>query len=85
VKSIIAYPNPAVAVINFDFNFDKASHAQVFVRDITGKVVKAKNFGRTQTGVQKFTLDISGLANGMYTLEFDTDLQTATTKFSVSK
>jgi hypothetical protein len=79
---ISAYPNPATNVVNFDFNFDKASHAQVFVRDITGKVVYSKNYGRVNAGVQKFTADLSKLSAGNYVVELDTDTHSAVSKFT---
>jgi len=80
--TISAYPNPAVNSINFDYNFDKATHVQVFVRDITGKVVLSKNYGKVNSGVQKFTTDLSRLSAGNYIIELDTDSQNAVTKFT---
>lgn len=84
-RTISVYPNPAINEVNFDFDFTLPSHASVIIRDISGRTVKAKNFGRTNSGVQKFTIDISKLANGVYSLEFDTDTETATARFSVAK
>jgi hypothetical protein len=84
-KAISVYPNPAVNEVNFDFDFTLPSHASAIIRDISGRTVKAKNFGRTNSGVQKFSIDISQLTNGVYSIEFDTDTETATARFSVTK
>jgi hypothetical protein len=84
-KTLTVYPVPANNDINFEFNFDGPSHAQVVISDMTGKVVKSKNFGRALSGVQKYSLDISSLSNGIYTIQFDTDTQTGKTKFTIAR
>lgn len=84
-KALMVYPVPATNNISMEFSFDAPSHAQAFVRDMTGRVVLTKNYGRTLSGVQKFDLDISKLPNGMYTVEFDTDVQTGKAKFTISR
>lgn len=84
-KNLSAYPVPANNEINFDFNFDNPSHASAVITDITGKMVKSKNFGRALPGNQKYKLDVSNLPNGIYTLRLDTDTQTGSTKFTVAR
>lgn len=82
---IDVYPNPATSVINFSFDFEKNSHAQAVLRDVTGKIVFVKNYGKAVTGTQKYSIDISKFAAGMYSLEFNTDEHTAVTKFNIVK
>lgn len=84
-KTLNVYPVPANNDINFEFNFDAPSHAQVFVRDMNGRVVKAKNFGRALPGVQKYNIDISALPNGIYTVELNTDTETGRAKFTIAR
>jgi len=82
---ISIYPNPTTTDINFEFQYTAPSHAKAFVRDVTGRVVDSKQFGRALPGVQKYKMDVSKLAPGIYTLEFNTDEVTATTKFTVGE
>lgn len=77
------YPNPATNVINFDFDFTTPTHATVIIRDITGKMVYAKNYGRVNAGTQKYSINISDLSAGTYSLEFDTDDKNGVSKFTV--
>ena len=82
---IEVYPNPAKSVINFSFDFDQMSHAQAVLRDLTGKIVFVKNYGKAVPGTQKYTIDVSKFAAGVYSLEFNTDEKTAVTKFNIVK
>ena len=82
---IEVYPNPAKSVINFSFDFDQMSHAQAVLRDVTGRIVFVKNYGKAVPGTQKYTIDISKFAAGVYSLEFNTDEKTAVTKFNIVK
>jgi hypothetical protein len=84
-KALNVYPVPANTEINFEFNFDAPSHAQAFVRDMNGRVVKAKNFGRALSGVQKYSIDISALPNGIYTVELNTDTESGKAKFTIAR
>ncbi len=84
-RSLSVYPVPANNDINFEFNFDGPSHAQAFVRDMSGRTVMTKNFGRALPGAQKYHLDISKLPNGIYTIELDTDTQTGNAKFTIAR
>ncbi len=77
------YPNPADNVINFNFEYAKATHASVIIRDITGKMVYGKNHGKVNAGSQKYSIDITKLAAGTYMLELDTDEQHGVAKFTV--
>ncbi|WP_118975501.1 T9SS type A sorting domain-containing protein [Taibaiella koreensis] len=83
--AISVYPNPAGSKISFNFDAPKASHAMAVVRDITGKIVASRNFGSIPTGLGEYSLDVSGLSNGMYMLQFDTDDQVAVAKFTVTR
>ena len=79
------YPNPATSVINFSFDFDQMSHSQAVLRDVTGRIVFVKNYGKAVPGTQKYTIDVSKFAAGSYSLEFNTDEKTAVTKFTIVK
>lgn len=76
------YPNPSSSNLNFKFNFEKNDHASVVIRDLTGRVVFAKNYGRVTSGEVDYTIDISKLTPGNYTVELNGDYTSAVAKFS---
>lgn len=84
-KSIQLYPNPAQNVINFEYNFDKASNAVAKVIDVTGRTVLTKDFGMQSSGQQYFSIPVGSLLNGNYTLELVTEHQRGVSRFTVSK
>lgn len=81
-ESLTTYPNPAGDVINFDYNFAKATTASVMVSDITGRVLLTKDFGKNVEGKKTFTLNLGSLNAGNYILEFVTDESRAISKFN---
>lgn len=76
------YPNPATSDLSFELSLDKVSNATARVMDITGRTVLTKDLGKVQTGVRKFTVDVSGLNNGMYIIEVATEGARAISKFN---
>jgi hypothetical protein len=76
------YPNPADAELNFNFTFEKKSHAKVYVRDITGRVVKVQNFGHFTPGEHTFKVDVANLSAGTYTVELHGDYDNGSAKFT---
>jgi hypothetical protein len=82
-ESLVVYPNPATTEINFDYALPVYSNAFVSIADATGRVVYRKNYGNVSPGNHKYTVDISKLVSGMYTVEFQTDEKRAITKLTV--
>jgi hypothetical protein len=80
--NIDVYPNPSNDVINFHYNFAKSSHVTAIVRDLTGKIVASRNFGRANAGDQKYAMNVTALSAGNYLLQFETDEETAVAKFT---
>lgn len=78
-------PNPSTDG-NFRLNFatDKAREASYVVSDVTGKRVVQANLG-TINGTYTGTLNLSGLASGVYMLQIITDGDVATKRLVVSK
>lgn len=79
-QTLNAYPNPATSSLNIKFNYSQNTVAAVFVRDITGRVVKFQNYGTQSTGERVHNIDLSGLATGTYSVELSTGEVSATTK-----
>lgn len=82
-ESLVVYPNPATTEMNFDYALPVYSNAFVSISDATGRVVYRKNYGNVAPGNHKYTVDISKLVSGMYTVEFQTDEKRAITKLTV--
>ena len=80
--SLNVYPNPASDVVKFTTTFAKASKVDVRIMDITGRVVNTVNLGNVTAGSQTFSIDVSGLTNGSYMLEFTTDDSRGIAKFT---
>jgi hypothetical protein len=59
-------PNPASAVVTFDFTSRGNSEIVAQLYDIAGRVVLSNNYGQSFAGQKGFTLDISTLNSGLY-------------------
>ncbi len=82
-EPLTIYPNPATNNISFELNFTQAENVQVSVKDLTGREVMRKDFGRIQAGnTTPFNLDISRLQAGMYIIELNGEDRKALGKFT---
>ncbi len=61
------YPLPAKNVVNLDFDATPNTTVAVTLKDMTGRTVLVKNTKITE-GSNQLTLEVSGLANGIYIL-----------------
>lgn len=61
-----AYPNPFIDKISVQFNTATSAELLLNVYDITGRLVKAVNFGFTQKGLHQKVIDLDNLAAGAY-------------------
>lgn len=75
------YPNPAKDEVNISFNLADAANASVKVIDVTGKEVAAQSSANAVSGAQKFTINTSNFAAGVYTVVVEHSNGTNTTKF----
>lgn len=74
------YPNPASDRIILGYELNGSSDVNVKVIDNTGRVVKTVN-QQNQNGNSSTTLDISELANGIYTVTLETAQGRTSKKF----
>lgn len=81
-QSIAAYPNPANAVLNFEYNTN-ASDAKILVRNLLGSTVKEIAIGNS--GDRKTTISVADLSNGVYFYSLVEGGQLLTTKKFVVK
>jgi hypothetical protein len=62
------YPNPASDVLNIALTLPQSGEVTIELYDLTGRVVASKNIQVVSAGEFSENLDVSGLANGVYTL-----------------
>ena len=67
-NAVIVYPNPTMSDLYVDVSSSVSTRATFKVMDMTGKVVKTIQSELTE-GLNKITVNVSELANGMYMLK----------------
>ncbi len=81
--SMVVYPNPAASILNLELNgFVLNTKLQIEVLDAGGKLLKSDNY---MTDNQKYTLDVSAYANGLYFLKITGNSLSEIVKFNISK
>lgn len=67
-SNLEVYPNPASEQARISFNLN-GTHAIAYeVRDINGRLIEWSNLGRFSNGNNQLTLNLSGYANGQYSV-----------------
>jgi hypothetical protein len=81
-QSIAAYPNPANAVLNFEYNVSGID-SKIVVRNLLGSTVKEVAIGNS--GDRKSTISVADLSNGVYFYSLVEGGQVLTTKKFIVK
>lgn len=63
------FPNPTEGKLNLDFTVLESSKLVVRIIDAVGHTVKVRDFGSQRTGSVRHTIDLHGLAAGIYLVE----------------
>jgi PKD repeat protein len=71
-KYLSVYPNPADELVNISFEAADPGLLNICITDITGKVVFTQD-EYISSGGNKFSLDISGLAGGLYLIRLSSE------------
>ncbi len=75
-STVSVYPNPTKGMVNIDLYTSRAQNTTIKLLDMSGRVVKQIQ-ARSEAGVNKLYLDISDLANGIYSIQlFENDIMT---------
>ena len=85
VASHNAFPNPTSGTFDLTYTLSQSGELNIIVRDITGKLVMSKNEGSLAIGAHKTKLDLSSLAEGVYTYELNTNSTTTFGKIVLTK
>lgn len=79
------FPNPATDVLNVDFMLTQKADVRIFITNALGQVLQSEGNQTYSEGMHPQTLQLNGLANGMYFLNLQTEAGTMTKKFTVQK
>ncbi len=61
------YPNPTKELLNIEINVLKSNTTMIKLYDMSGRLIKQISM-HSQTGLQKYELNMSGISSGLYTL-----------------
>jgi stage V sporulation protein SpoVS len=74
-------PNPTTGLLNVNLKMTQAADVQIEVVNTLGQTVETLQLGKT-TGVNQ-SIDLSGVASGMYTIRVRMDNETAVRRVAV--
>jgi agmatine deiminase len=64
------FPNPASAITCIELNIPRACDAELFMTDVTGRIVLTIKDGAFESGVSKYFIDAAQLVAGLYQVVF---------------
>ncbi|MFC2131805.1 T9SS type A sorting domain-containing protein [Bacteroidota bacterium] len=68
IQATITYPNPAENIFNLEFDLTQDNMTTIDIVDLTGFIVKEIDHNFLITGHQVYSVDITNLSSGFYTL-----------------
>ncbi|MFN4122155.1 MAG: fibronectin type III domain-containing protein [Flavobacteriales bacterium] len=84
-SDVILYPNPAKDQANILLNIDRSeTQVKVSIIDATGRLVSSRNVSDLRSGAI-ITLDVEGLANGMYEVVVEGNAFRTVRKLTIAK
>lgn len=84
-SALILAPNPAKDYTEIVLNLTSATDVNIFVRDISGKLVKQMRLSKMPFGVQKIRVETAELANGTYLVSVQSGTEVKSAKLNVVK
>ena len=80
-NAVVAYPNPADALVNLDFNLAEQTSGNMVVFNTKGQIVSNRKLDNVQN--DRLQLDTTELPNGLYLVRIDTELGVRNLKITV--
>lgn len=77
------YPNPANSQVQVSFEMPTASDVEIAIINVLGEKVKEINKNNVTTGIYNYTLDVSDLAAGIYSVRISAAFGSTTTSIIV--
>lgn len=84
VNDLRLFPNPAGELVNISMTLPEATNLEAQVIDLLGRNVLNRNLGNLPGGDQRFSLDVSDLAPGVYSLRLTDGRAIRSLKFVVN-
>ena len=78
------YPNPLNGIAEVRFTLNNKAKVGLAILDATGRIVMKHPEAMMQAGLQKTTIDVTKLANGVYLLQLSVNGKTSNMKVAVS-
>lgn len=75
LQPLVVYPNPAREKVMFRLPLQQGTPVKAWLRDGTGRLLRARDYGLQKAGTVVLELETAGLAPGMYLLEVVADGQ----------
>ena len=82
---IVCYPNPTTGLTNLEFTRKTVGYTELVVLDNTGALVESVVAEIIPTGKYRYTVDLSGKAEGFYYLVVSSDRESDATKVVLQK
>ncbi len=82
-KAVKVYPTLTSGIVTIDASFTKEENLQVIVYNAVGQQISSNSYGKTLGG--QFTVDLSTVANGNYSVKIITDEAAIVKSVSVAK
>jgi hypothetical protein len=80
-----SYPNPVQAATTVEYELAEAGEVEVVVYNLLGQRVMKQAQGQREAGAHRATLDVSGLASGVYLLRLQAGDAQRTQKITVAR
>jgi hypothetical protein len=82
-SDVTVYPNPAAETANVQMSLNGDENVVIVIRDLAGKTIQTINAGQLTVGAHNITMNLEGMAQGMYTVTISAGTSTITQKLIV--
>lgn len=82
-SEVVVYPNPTSETANVQMTMNTDEDVIITVRDLAGKTIQTINAGQLTAGAHNITMNLEGVAQGMYTVTISAGTSTITQKLMV--
>jgi len=82
-SEVSVYPNPASESANVQMTLNGEEEVMIVIRDLAGKTIQTINAGKLTSGAHNISMNLEGVAQGMYTVTISAGTSTITQKMIV--
>lgn len=80
---VTVYPNPASENANVLLTLNGEENVVIVIRDLAGKTIQTINAGKLTSGAHNISMNLEGVAQGMYTVTISAGTSTVTQKMII--